>query len=225
MTHTRATHFWKCVACWTDFLMNHSDTQTNYDRMSRWYDLFAGSEKRFSEAGLRLLDLKPGQRLLDIGCGTGGGLVWLARRGVAATGLDLSAGMLARARRASSRSSAPAALCQGDALRLPFKSNSFHAVFLSFTLELFPEAEIPLLLTECGRVLRWDGRLGVVSLAKENTFMVRLYDWFHRRWPQVVDCRPIYAHAALIRAGFEVREARRMTMWGLPVEVVTAGQP
>lgn len=206
--------------------MNHAAAQANYDRLSRWYDLFAGSERRFTEAALRLLDPKPGQRLLEIGCGTGGGLAWLARRGVAATGLDLSAGMLARARATISRSGVQRAdLCQGDALFLPFPARSFHAVFLGFTLELFPENEIPLLLAECGRVLRWDGQLGVAALARENTAAVRLYDWFHRRWPQVVDCRPIYAHAALIRAGFEVREAQRMTMWGLPVEIVTASRP
>lgn len=205
--------------------MSHASIQANYDRLSRWYDLFAGSEKRFAEAGLRLMDTQPGQRVLEVGCGTGQALVWLARRGVAATGLDLSAGMLERARRAVVRSGTPAVLCQGDALRLPFKSNSFHAVFLSFTLELFPEAEIPLVLAECGRVLRWDGHLGVVALAREKTAAVRLYDWVHARWPQVVDCRPIYVHAALIRAGFEVREARRMRMWGLPVEIVTTIQP
>jgi demethylmenaquinone methyltransferase/2-methoxy-6-polyprenyl-1,4-benzoquinol methylase len=201
--------------------MNHSVTQANYDRLSRWYDLFTGSEKKLTEAGLRLLDPGPGQRVLEIGCGTGHALTWLAKSGVKVTGLDLSAGMLARTRRAVSGSEEQRVdLCQGDALRLPFKSNSFNAVFLSFTLELFPDTEIPLVLNECRRALRWDGRLGTVALAKEKTRMVRVYKWFHAHWPQVVDCRPIHVHAALIRAGFEIHEARRMVIWGLPVEIV-----
>jgi ubiquinone/menaquinone biosynthesis C-methylase UbiE len=205
--------------------MNHTAAQANYDKLSRWYDLFSGSEKRFTEAGLRMLDIKPGERVLEIGCGTGHALTRLSATDGRVVGLDLSAGMLARARRTGSRSRGPRAeFCQGDTVRLPFKSNSFNAVFLSFTLELFPETEIPLVLAECRRVLRWDGRLGVVSLAKENTRMVRLYEWFHARWPQVVDCRPIYVHAALIKAGFEVQEARRMTMWGLPVETIVAAK-
>ncbi len=197
----------------------HDATRANYDRLSRWYDWFARGEKHYAETGLRLLDLKPGAHILEIGCGTGHALRWLSDAGARAVGLDLSAGMLARARQAIKER---AELCQGDALRLPFKPSSFNAVFLSFTLELFPDPEIPLLLAECRRVLRWDGRLGIAALAKENTRMVRLYEWFHARWPQVVDCRPIYVHAVLIRAGFEMREARRMVMWGLPVEVVTA---
>ncbi len=200
--------------------MSHSAVQANYDRLSRWYDLFAGSEKKYTEAGLRLLDLTPGQRVLEIGCGTGHALTWLARSGTKVTGLDLSTRMLARARRADNRSGTPRAdLCQGDAIRLPVRSNSFNAVFLSFTLELFPETEIPLVLAECRRVLRWDGRLGVVAMAKEKKGTVRLYEWFHARWPQVVDCRPIHVHAALIGAGFEIHEVRRMVMWGLPVEI------
>jgi len=204
--------------------MNHADTQHNYDKMSRVYDLFAGSEKRFTEAGLRLLDPVSGERILEIGCGTGHALGWLTAQGIHTTGLDLSAGMLARARRAGLKSGVNAALCQGDAVHLPFKSNSFNAIFLSFTLELFPAGEIPLVLKECRRVLRWDGRLGVVSLAKENTRMVMLYEWFHARWPQVVDCRPIYVHQDLIRAGYEIREAQRMVIWGLPVEIVVANK-
>lgn len=204
--------------------MTHTDTQRNYDKMSRVYDLFAGSEKRFTEAGLRLLDVKPGERVLEIGCGTGHALRVLSAAGGHVSALDLSIGMLTRARRAVTRSGANAELCQGDALSLPFKANSFNAVFLSFTLELFPNEEIQLVLKECRRILRWDGRLGVVSLAKEHTRMVRLYEWFHTRWPRVVDCRPIYVHKDLIRAGYEVREAQRMVMWGLPVEIVVAGK-
>lgn len=200
--------------------MNPHDTaRANYDRLSRWYDWFAGSEKHYAEAGLRLLDLKPGAHVLEIGCGTGHALRWLSDAGARAVGLDLSAGMLSRARKVIKER---AELCQGDALRLPFKSSCFNAIFLSFTLELFPESEIPLLLAECRRVLRWDGRLGVVALAKENRRSVHLYEWFHAHWPQVVDCRPIYVHAVLIRAGFVMRDARRMVMWGLPVEVVAA---
>ncbi len=134
--------------------MNHTTARINYDRMSRWYDWFSGSEKRFTEAGLRLLDPRPGERTLEIGCGTGHALNWLSAAGANIVGLDLSAGMLARARRAGIRSwTQRVALCQGDAVHLPFKSNLFNAVFLSFTLELFPENEISLVLAECQRIL------------------------------------------------------------------------
>ena len=79
------------------------------------------------------------------------------------------------------------ALCNGDAAMLPFRDRSFDAVFMAFTLELFDSPEIPEVLNEVRRVLRPDGRLGAVSMSREDgeTTMVRIYEWVHRRWPQI----------------------------------------
>ena len=77
-------------------------TRQNYDRMSRWYDLFAASERRFTESGLHILGVKSGDRVLEIGFGTGKSLVALAQRvgnsGLVA-GLELSPGMIEVARK------------------------------------------------------------------------------------------------------------------------------
>ncbi|MBM3151720.1 MAG: class I SAM-dependent methyltransferase [Chloroflexi bacterium] len=205
--------------------MTHIPARRNYDRLSRLYDWFAGSEKSVTEAGLRLLDPQPGERALEIGPGTGHGLVWLSQSGIRPVGLDLSAGMLAQARAAGKRSRTQADLCQGDALSLPFPNFTFHAIFLSFTIELFSDIEIPLLLAACACALKPGGRLGVVSLAQEESRMVQAYEWTHRRWPTVVDCRPIPIRHFLHANGYQVREARRERIWGLPIDLVTAYHP
>ncbi|MFC2095824.1 class I SAM-dependent methyltransferase [Candidatus Bipolaricaulota bacterium] len=98
------------------------------------------------------------------------------------------------------------------------------AIFMSFTLELFEEPEIPLLLAECRRVLKPSGRMVVVSMEKKANAnaMVKLYEWAHRTFPKVVDCRPIHADRALAEAGFRVTQQTEMRMWGLPVSIVLA---
>ncbi len=210
-------------------MISKEQTKQNYDRMARWYDLFAASEKKFTEFGLRLLGVKAGERVLEIGFGTGHSLVTLAEQvgeSGLVVGVDLSPGMIAVAQKRIQAESPDrsAQLIQGDGTLLPFAQNSFDAVLLSFTLELFSEAEIPVALNECHRVLRDDGRLGVVSLAKQDVLACRLYEWGHERWPALLDCRPIELRKSLETERFRIQAAKVQTMWGLPVEIVL-GKP
>jgi len=198
-----------------------------YDRLSRWYDLLAGSERRLTEMALQKLAAQPGETVLEIGPGTGHALLSLGRTaGPLGTvlGLDLSAGMLSQARRRLSRSglSNGAHLMCGDGGALPLKSSSVDAILMSFTLELFDTPEMTTVLQECRRVLRSAGRLCVVALSRNNgrAWVLRLYEWAHERFPDWVDCRPIHAEAAIHESGFHTLEVMHGSMWGLPVEIV-----
>lgn len=205
-----------------------AEAQTAYDRMSRWYDaLAAPSERRYRQAGLDILDAQEGERILEIGSGTGHALVALARavgpRG-SVCGLDISMGMLDAARERIKKAdlSERASLWCGDGAAIPFKSDCFDAIFISFTLELFDTPEIPVVLRECWRVLRDEGRLAVVSMIKKESVMVQLYEWMHRLFPTYVDCRPIFVRRSLKETGFQIIEGQELSMWGLPVAVVLA---
>ncbi|HTO90022.1 MAG TPA: class I SAM-dependent methyltransferase [Candidatus Sulfotelmatobacter sp.] len=81
-------------------------------------------ERQFERLA-RFLDLADGSAVLDLGCGTGCLLDWLARRLPGRwTGVDLSRSAL---RRAGERNPA-LLLCSGDAERLPLRGSSFDAV-------------------------------------------------------------------------------------------------
>ena len=211
-------------------LRSKEEAKATYTRLSRWYDLVEGPFERSSrERGQRLLHVREGEYVLEIGFGTGQSLVAFARA-VGSTGtvcgIDLSEGMcrVAQARIDKAHLRARVALTCGDATRLPYAERSFDAVYMSFTLELFDSPEIPLVLGECARVLRAGGRLGVVALALRDkaTPMSRLYAWAHRRFPRLVDCRPIPVRQLVEEAGFGVEVVVARSIWGLPVDVVLA---
>ena len=199
--------------------------------MSPWYDWMGGwAEQKHVQAALQMLHASEGEHILEIGPGTGQALLRLAPSlggSGRACGIDLSGGMLSVARGRVRRHGwvDRVELCQGDGSKLPFDSGCFDAAFMNFTLELFATPEILEVLSECQRVLRSAGRLCVVALSKHKTGrMVRLYEWAHARFPQVVDCRPIYVRQVIQEAGFKVMEVRGTSMWGLPVETVLANK-
>ena len=102
--------------------------------------------------------IRPGQRVLDVACGTGALTLAVAERvapGGAVTGLDANPEMLAVAR----RKHAPVEWRDGRAESLPFADTSFDAVVSQFGLMFFDDRVAA--LREMRRVLRPGGRLAV----------------------------------------------------------------
>lgn len=103
--------------------------------LERWLETKPGQTYQKAAAGLldRILDCRPGWRVLDIGCGLGLHLGHLMRRGVLAYGLENGPVM---AKLASQRLGDKAEVQVGDAHDLPFEDNSFDAVIMVNSLEL-----------------------------------------------------------------------------------------
>lgn len=207
---------------------SREEAKLNYDRLSRWYDILAASEKKYKERGLQELNVKEGETVLEIGFGTGQFIVALAQSvgdSGKVYGIDISEGMvdITVSRVEKAQLSERVVLVAGDSINLPFDKDFFDAVLMNFVLELFDTPEIPVVLEECKKVLRPQGRICVVALSrKEAGIMVRLYEWVHHVFPQYVDCRPIYVQKVLEDAGFHIVDATTDSMWWLPVEIVLA---
>jgi ubiquinone/menaquinone biosynthesis C-methylase UbiE len=123
-----------------------------------WYETHGRRAERREKALLaKLLALFPDPRsVLEVGCGTGHFTRWFASRGLQTVGLDISAAMLAEARR---RSSAPLVL--GDATRLPLRTASCDLAVLITTLE-FVEDPVRA-VREALRVAKHGVLLGVIN--------------------------------------------------------------
>lgn len=124
-------------------LSRHSLVASLYDHRSGYYDplvhiLSGGWDWHYRRIAVDRLQLHPGDQVLDIGCGTGIDIPLLYHRVGSegrVVGIDISKGMICRARKRISRNpSVSIPLVQGNALYLPFESKSFDAVFCDYLI-------------------------------------------------------------------------------------------
>ena len=108
---------------------------------------------------VRRLEPQPGERWLDVGCGTGAVAMRAARAGADVTGLDLSDVMIATARRRAADEGLEISYDVGDAEQLPYPDAVFDVVSSSVGLFLAPDHEA--VARELVRVARPGGRLGI----------------------------------------------------------------
>jgi ubiquinone/menaquinone biosynthesis C-methylase UbiE len=125
-----------------------------YDPLSALFRLGALHRSLIEQAGLR-----PGHRMLEIGCGTGNVVIMAAglHPDVEITGLDPDPKALARARRKAARRGRAIRLDQGFAQRLPYADGSFDRILSSFMFHHLPPDVKATALREARRVLSTGG--------------------------------------------------------------------
>lgn len=199
-----------------------NQVKQNYDRLSGFYDILSGrAESVIFQRAVDLLRLKMIDRLLDIGCGTGKGLIEFKKNYPGKTlcfGVDIS---LKMCRRASQKQ---LETINSNALGLPIKASVFDAAIYSFSIEIIPEELINLALDECFRILKPGGVVCIICMADmpSKNFISRLYLWAHKRIPGMIDCRPISILHFLNEKRFMIIHKEIQRLYGLPVEILMA---
>lgn len=116
-----------------------------------------------TESGARLANIEAGNRVLDVGCGTGVTLGYLGEQlDCQAYGVDISTAAVGKARLQAPR----AQVLEADAAALPFEDAFFDAILMECSLSLFDEPGKA--LAEAARVLRQDGSLLISTLSRKN---------------------------------------------------------
>jgi ubiquinone/menaquinone biosynthesis C-methylase UbiE len=187
------------------------------DEFNRWAEAGHGEKMEqdhlsIAEQTLRLMELQPGERILDLGCGSG----WATRRLaslVAAgpkgsgqvVGLDISDEMIRRARD-QSRDCENALFIWGSAAEIPWQEDYFHKVLSIESFYYYPEPER--VLAELCRVMAPGGRLFIlINLYRDNPFSLR---WVEQlKVPVQVRSEQEYLELLAAHA-FEAVEARRI---------------
>jgi SAM-dependent methyltransferase len=113
--------------------------------------------------------IKPTAPVLDVGCGAGTNVLWLANRGFLATGLDLAPGAIETARRRAQRRGSSATFEEGSVTSMPFQRGAFGSVVDNGCFHSLPVHERLGYATEVARVLRPGGTLFLTWIGREET--------------------------------------------------------
>jgi demethylmenaquinone methyltransferase/2-methoxy-6-polyprenyl-1,4-benzoquinol methylase len=154
-----------------------------FDRIAPRYELVnrvmtLGLDAGWRRRAVRELQLDPGARVVDLGCGTGDLCRVLGRAGLRAVGVDMAAGMLARAHTA-------APLVRADALQLPLRDASVDGAVSGFALRNV--VDIAACFGEAARVIRPGGRAVFLEVSEPPNPVVRFAHslYFRRIVPMV----------------------------------------
>jgi len=110
-----------------------------------------------------------GMEILDVGCGAGSNVLFLARSGFRASGIDLSPGAVTAARSRLSEAHLEPRVQEGDVLALPFPDGSFDGLVDNGCFHTIPLRRRARYVEEVHRVLRPGGSFVLSWVAREHT--------------------------------------------------------
>jgi ubiquinone/menaquinone biosynthesis C-methylase UbiE len=195
-------------------------TRRVYDRLAAVYPLSTMFfHSRAHRAALEVSGLRDGMKVLEVATGSGEMFRRLVRanNSGATFGVDLSPNMAARTQRiARKRFPAASTHCQAvDARNMPFRSDSFDAIFCCYLLELLSGDDIVSTLSEFRRILRSNGKVTLVLIGQNTMVFNAFYKvlgkiapafWgrqVEQRVPELIDSmRFEILHDRMVRQGF-----------------------
>lgn len=188
------------------------DLQAFKDRQKQIWSSFEAAAMITIPTSARLVrfaQVKPGDRFLDVGTGTGNLALTAAREGAVVTGIDLTPNLIEAAKRTAPVLKLDVEWHEGDAEALPFKDSSFDVVASQFAHMFAPRPEVA--LAEMLRVLKPGGRIAFATWPAES-LPGRMFAFQAKMMPPPPGVPPVtqWGDVQIIRSrlGTSVRDVR-----------------
>jgi phosphatidylethanolamine/phosphatidyl-N-methylethanolamine N-methyltransferase len=193
--------------------MHIETVKTAYRRYAGFYDaLFGPVLQPGRRAVLEALRLRPGDRVLEVGVGTGLSLP-MYPQSVKITGIDVSREMLDKARLRVGRRGLQnvEALLEMDAEAMTFADQSFDKVVAMYVM---PVVRNPArVLEEFHRVCKADGEIYIVNHVKSDNRVIRAFEMGLARFSNQIGFRPDFELRELINGSGEIDEVARINVF------------
>ncbi len=121
-----------------------------------------GGIKATSEL-VKLCKIRKGNKVLEVGCGVGLTSVYLAKKGCKVTGIDISKGMIRKAKERAEKKKVKIEFLVADAQKLPFGNSVFDAVICESVMAFIPDKKRA--MKEFARVVKRGGHVGITEVA------------------------------------------------------------
>lgn len=204
--------------------LNIVQTRKNYRKVAWFYNLWSRlTESKASEKSIEFAELKNGDKVIEIACGTGLVFEKILRKNPAGLnlGIDLSGAMLSKAKKLMKRGKFQNyELQQGNVFELKIADNTFDKLLNNFMIDLMPENEFDRILSEFYRILKPDG-IAIISVFSNGQKQVNnIWIWIAKYFPKLLtDCRPVEIRQNLINTGFVIEEEIEISQNTFPSKV------
>jgi ubiquinone/menaquinone biosynthesis C-methylase UbiE len=207
--------------------LDTQNTKKSFKKVAWFYDVWSRlTESKAAECVIEFADIKNGDAVLEVACGTGVVFEQIVKRNPSDRniGLDLSPDMLRKAKeRLKKIPDADYEFQEADTLKLDFSNDTFDTLINNFMVDLMPEDKFDTIAEEFYRIVKPGGKAVISTFSFGKKKINKFWVWAAKYFPELLTgCRPVSFKENLVRAGFRIERNIEISQNTFPSEVIKA---